>query len=212
VALGLADKLGNLDFVAREVVKAEEVIDYTPRDNVAERLAKRFGAAMGQSVVKALRDLPRLHLMPGRAGGEAAAVSDPSADRGPAAVPAAQAGADAAGRQVAGARGGAFTTGLIRWFVGRYGVNMAEAANPDIGRYASFNDFFTRAAAPGARPLADARTGCARWTAPSASSARSTATSHLPGQGAPLHRHRAGGRRRGAGRALSRTATSPRCT
>jgi protease-4 len=61
VKLGLADKLGNLDFVAREVVKAEEVIDYTPRDNVAERLAKRFGAAMGQSVVKALRDLPRLH-------------------------------------------------------------------------------------------------------------------------------------------------------
>ncbi len=61
IKLGLADKLGNLDFVAREVVKAEEVIDYTPRDNVAERLAKRFGAAMGQSVVKALRDLPRLH-------------------------------------------------------------------------------------------------------------------------------------------------------
>jgi protease-4 len=42
--LGLADQLGNLDYVAREVVKAEEVIDYTPRDNVAERLAKRFGA------------------------------------------------------------------------------------------------------------------------------------------------------------------------
>ena len=61
IRLGLADKLGNLDFVAREVIKAEEVIDYTPRDNVAERLAKRFGAAMGQSVVKALRDLPRLH-------------------------------------------------------------------------------------------------------------------------------------------------------
>jgi protease IV len=61
IKLGLADKLGNLDFVAREVIKAEEVIDYTPRDNVAERLAKRFGAAMGQSVVRALRDLPRLH-------------------------------------------------------------------------------------------------------------------------------------------------------
>jgi protease-4 len=61
IRLGLADKLGNLDFVAREVIKAEEVIDYTPRDNVAERLAKRFGAAMGQGVVKALRELPRLH-------------------------------------------------------------------------------------------------------------------------------------------------------
>jgi protease-4 len=61
IKLGLADKLGNLDFVAREVVKAEEVVDYTPHDNVAERLAKRFGAAVGQGVVKALRELPRLH-------------------------------------------------------------------------------------------------------------------------------------------------------
>jgi len=57
VKLGLADHFGNLDFVAREVVKAEEVIDYTPRDNVAERLAKRFGAAMGEGAVKALRSM-----------------------------------------------------------------------------------------------------------------------------------------------------------
>ena len=55
VRLGLADKLGNLDYVAREVIKAEEVIDYTPRDNVAERLAKRFGAAVGAGAVKAMR-------------------------------------------------------------------------------------------------------------------------------------------------------------
>ncbi|MCW5636950.1 MAG: signal peptide peptidase SppA [Rubrivivax sp.] len=55
--LGLVDGLGNLDQVAREVVKAEEIIDYTPRENVAERLAKRFGAALGQSVVRALREL-----------------------------------------------------------------------------------------------------------------------------------------------------------
>jgi len=55
VRLGLADKLGNLDFVAREVIKAEEVIDYTPHDNVAERLAKRFGAAVGAGAVKAVR-------------------------------------------------------------------------------------------------------------------------------------------------------------
>ncbi len=61
IRLGLADKQGNLDFVAREVVKAEEVVDYTPRDNVAERLAKRFGAAVGQGAVKALRELPRLN-------------------------------------------------------------------------------------------------------------------------------------------------------
>lgn len=58
VAMGLADHFGNLDYVAREVVKAEDVIDYTPRDNVAERLAKRFGAAVGAGAVKALRELP----------------------------------------------------------------------------------------------------------------------------------------------------------
>jgi protease-4 len=57
VKLGLADGMGNLDYVAREVVKAEEVIDYTPRDNVAERLAKRFGASIGAGAVKALREL-----------------------------------------------------------------------------------------------------------------------------------------------------------
>jgi protease-4 len=58
VKLGLADGLGNLDFVAREIVKAEEVIDYTPQENVAERLAKRFGASIGAGAVKALRELP----------------------------------------------------------------------------------------------------------------------------------------------------------
>ena len=61
VKLGLADHVGNLDFVAREVIKAEEIIDYTPRDNVAERLAKRFGAAVGAGAVKALRSLPSMH-------------------------------------------------------------------------------------------------------------------------------------------------------
>ncbi len=57
VQMGLADRYGNLDYVAREVVKAEDVIDYTPHDNVAERLAKRFGAAMGAGAVKALREM-----------------------------------------------------------------------------------------------------------------------------------------------------------
>jgi protease-4 len=60
VKLGLADALGNLDYVAREVVKAEDIIDYTPRDNVAERLAKRFGASIGAGAVKALHDMSRL--------------------------------------------------------------------------------------------------------------------------------------------------------
>ena len=54
------------------------------------------------------------------------------------------------------ARAGRLTTRVIRWFVGRYGVNMAEAANPDIASYASFNEFFTRPLKSGARPLAQA--------------------------------------------------------
>ncbi|MET7013345.1 archaetidylserine decarboxylase [Uliginosibacterium flavum] len=60
----------------------------------------------------------------------------------------------------ASARCGTLTTRVIHWFVGRYGVNMAEAANPDIASYASFNDFFTRALQPGARPLAAAELVC----------------------------------------------------
>jgi protease-4 len=58
---GLADQLGNLDFVAREIVKAEEIIDYTRRDNVAERLVKRFGAAMGAGAIQALKSSAQLH-------------------------------------------------------------------------------------------------------------------------------------------------------
>ncbi|WP_311221713.1 MULTISPECIES: S49 family peptidase [unclassified Acidovorax] len=60
VDMGLADKLGNLDYVAREVVKAEEVIDYTRRDNVAERLVKKFGAALGETAVHALKTAPAI--------------------------------------------------------------------------------------------------------------------------------------------------------
>lgn len=64
-----------------------------------------------------------------------------------------------AGR-VAGAKGGDKTTRLIRWFVTKYDVNMDEAANPDIASYHSFNEFFTRALKPGARPLAKADFVC----------------------------------------------------
>jgi len=49
-----------------------------------------------------------------------------------------------------------WTRWVIPWFIARYGVNMAEAANPDPAGYASFNDFFTRALRPDARPLAQA--------------------------------------------------------
>lgn len=57
---------------------------------------------------------------------------------------------------VASAQRGALTTALIRRFVARYGVDMSEAADSNIGHYASFNDFFTRALKPGVRPLAKA--------------------------------------------------------
>jgi len=60
VELGLADQLANLDYVAREVIKAEELVDYTRRENVAERLAKRFGAAIGEGAVRALRAVPAI--------------------------------------------------------------------------------------------------------------------------------------------------------
>ncbi|OGA60272.1 MAG: phosphatidylserine decarboxylase [Burkholderiales bacterium RIFCSPHIGHO2_01_FULL_64_960] len=60
----------------------------------------------------------------------------------------------------ASAQLGGLTTSVIRRFVARYNVNMGEAANPDITSYASFNDFFTRALKPGARPLAAADLIC----------------------------------------------------
>jgi protease IV len=61
VKMGLADELGSLGTVARDVVGAEDVIDYTHRENVAERLAKRFGAAVGQGAVLALRSIATIH-------------------------------------------------------------------------------------------------------------------------------------------------------
>ncbi len=64
-----------------------------------------------------------------------------------------------AGR-IASARAGGLSTALIRRFVARYGVDMAEAAEPDMAAYDSFNAFFTRALRPGARPLAQADLIC----------------------------------------------------
>ena len=60
--------------------------------------------------------------------------------------------AGAAARHAAGD----LTTAAIRRFVARYGVDMLEAANPDIASYPTFNEFFTRALKPGARPFAEA--------------------------------------------------------
>jgi phosphatidylserine decarboxylase len=61
---------------------------------------------------------------------------------------------------VARAEWGGATTALIRWFVKRYNVNMAEAANPDVSSYVSFNTFFTRPLKDGVRPLARAAFVC----------------------------------------------------
>jgi phosphatidylserine decarboxylase len=55
---------------------------------------------------------------------------------------------------------GALTTAVISWFVKRYQVNMAEAANTDIASYKSFNDFFTRPLKTNARPIAIAEFIC----------------------------------------------------
>jgi protease-4 len=54
VELGLADGLGSVDYVARELIKAEEIIDFTPRENVVERVARRFGAAMADTLVRSV--------------------------------------------------------------------------------------------------------------------------------------------------------------
>jgi phosphatidylserine decarboxylase len=64
-----------------------------------------------------------------------------------------------AGR-VANASAGLATTFIIRWFIGRYGVNMDEAVNPDIRSYRTFNDFFTRPLLPESRPIDNADYVC----------------------------------------------------
>ncbi|HXF65600.1 MAG TPA: S49 family peptidase [Burkholderiales bacterium] len=58
IELGLADALGSVEYVAREVIKAEDIVDFTPRENVAERLAKKFGAGLAEG-------LARFGLIPG---------------------------------------------------------------------------------------------------------------------------------------------------
>ena len=61
---------------------------------------------------------------------------------------------------VAGSQMGGVTTAIIRRFIRRYNVNMAEAANSDPASYSTFNEFFTRALKDGARPLAQADWVC----------------------------------------------------
>ena len=52
IELGLTDAYGSLDFVAREVIKAEDIVDYTQKENIAERFAKRLGAATGNALAR----------------------------------------------------------------------------------------------------------------------------------------------------------------
>jgi protease-4 len=63
ITMGLADDLGSVDSVARDVVKAEDIIDYTQHEGLPERVLKKFGAAMGAGAVKAATSAvtPRLH-------------------------------------------------------------------------------------------------------------------------------------------------------
>jgi protease-4 len=52
VELGLADAFGNVDYVARDIVKAENIVDFTPRENLAERFARRFGNAAAETFLR----------------------------------------------------------------------------------------------------------------------------------------------------------------
>ena len=52
IELGLADALGSVDSVARDVIKAEDVVDFTVHENIAERVARKFGAAMAEALLK----------------------------------------------------------------------------------------------------------------------------------------------------------------
>lgn len=51
IELGLADAMGSADYVAREIIKAEHIVDYTTREGFADRLAKRFGAVMAEVLI-----------------------------------------------------------------------------------------------------------------------------------------------------------------
>ena len=51
IKMGLADDFGTVDSVARDLIKAETILDYSVKENIAERFAKRLGAETGQSIV-----------------------------------------------------------------------------------------------------------------------------------------------------------------
>lgn len=55
IELGLADAYGTTDSVARDVIGAEHIVDYTPKENIALRFAKKFGVTMGSALLDSLR-------------------------------------------------------------------------------------------------------------------------------------------------------------
>ena len=63
VEMGLADELGTVDSVARDVIKAENVIDYTQKEGLPERMLKKFGASLGGGAISTLLSAkrPSLH-------------------------------------------------------------------------------------------------------------------------------------------------------
>ena len=61
IELGLADGLGSLDYVAREVIRAEEIVDYTPTEGLAERLARRIGTSVGEALAPWVGQKARLY-------------------------------------------------------------------------------------------------------------------------------------------------------
>ena len=55
VKLGLADGIGNYDFVAREMIKAEDIVDFTTYESFTDRFARKFGASLGASMNQSIR-------------------------------------------------------------------------------------------------------------------------------------------------------------
>ncbi len=58
IDLGLADAIGSLDHVAREVIKAEEIVDYTQKENIAEKFARRFGVGVAAGLMEFAARMP----------------------------------------------------------------------------------------------------------------------------------------------------------
>ncbi|XUW87599.1 S49 family peptidase [Burkholderia sp. M6-3] len=54
VELGLADGFGDANFVAREIIKAPDIVDYTVKESITDRVARKFGAAVGDGAVHAM--------------------------------------------------------------------------------------------------------------------------------------------------------------